>query len=54
MGRTRDLFKKTGDIKGTFHGRTATTKERGIKDVTEAEEMKRWHEYTDELHKKRS
>ena len=54
MGKTRDLFKKTGDIKGTFHGRMGTTKERSSKDFTEAEEMKRWHEYTDELHKIRS
>ena len=54
MGKTRDLFKKTGDIKGTFHGRMGTTKERSSKDFTEAEEMKRWREYTDELHKKRS
>ena len=38
MGKTRDLFKKTGDIKGTFHARMLTIKDRNIKDLTEAEE----------------
>ena len=52
VGKTRDLFKKTGDIKGTFHGRMDTTKDRNSKDPTEAEEIKRWHECTNELHKK--
>ena len=46
MGRTRDLFKKTGDIKGTFHARIGTIKNRKCKDLTEAEEIKRrWQEY---------
>ena len=40
MGKTRDLFKKTGDIKGTFHARMRTIKDRNIKDLTEAEENK--------------
>ena len=40
MGKTRDLFKKTGDIKGTFHARMRRTKERNSKDPTEAEEIK--------------
>ena len=40
MGKTRDLFKKTGDIKGTFHARMCTIKDRNIKDLTEAEENK--------------
>ena len=54
MGKTRNLFKKIRDTKGTFHAKMGTTKERSSKDFTEAEEMKRWHEYTDELHKIRS
>ena len=53
MGRTRDLFKKIGDIKGTFHARIGTIKNRNCKDLTEAEEIKRrWQEYTEELYKK--
>ena len=54
-GKTRDLFKKIGDIKGTFHvrGRMGTIKDRNGKDLTEAEEMKtRWQEYTEKLYKK--
>ena len=52
MGKTRDLFKKIRDIKGTFHRRMGTIKERNGKDLIEAEEIKRWKEYTGELHKK--
>ena len=53
MGKTRDLFKKIGDIKGTFHARTGMIKDRNGKDLTEAEEIKkRWQEYTEELYKK--
>ena len=53
MGKTRDLFKKTRDIKGTFHARTGIIKDRNGKDLTEAEEVKkRWQEYTKELYKK--
>ena len=49
MGKTRDLFKKTGDIKGTFHARMGMIKNRNGKDLTEAEEVKkRWQEYTEE------
>ena len=52
MGKTRDLFKKIGDIKGTFHTRMDMIKDRNGKDLTEAEEIKkRWQEYT-ELYKK--
>ena len=40
MGKTRDLFKKTGDSTGTFHARTGTIKDRNSKDLTEAEEIK--------------
>ena len=44
MGKTRDLFKKTGDIKETFHARLGMIKDRNSKDLTEAEEIKkRWH-----------
>ena len=53
MGKTRDLFKKIEDIKGTFHARIGTIKNRKCKDLTEAEEIKRrWQEYTEELYKK--
>ena len=52
MGKTRDLFKKIGDTKGTFHAKTDTIKERNVKDLTEAENKKRWQEYTEELFKK--
>ena len=53
MGKIRDLFKKIGGIKGTFHERMGTTKDRNGKDLTEAEEIKkRWQEYTEELYKK--
>ena len=53
MGKTRDLFKKIGDIKGTFHAKMSTMKDRNSKDLTEAEKIKkRWQEYTEELYKK--
>ena len=53
MGKTRDFFKKTGDIKGRFHARTDMIKVRNGKDLTEAEEIKkRWQEYIKELCKK--
>ena len=52
MGKTRDLFKKIRDIKGTFHPRMDTIKDRNGMDLTEAEEIKRWQEYTEELYKK--
>ena len=53
MGKTRDLFKKIGDVKGTFHARMGMIKDRNSKDLTEAEEIKkRWQEYTKELYKK--
>ena len=52
MEKTRSLFKKTGDIKGTIHARMGTIKDRNSKDLTGAEEIKkRWQEYT-ELYKK--
>ena len=53
MGKTRDLFKKIGNTKGTFHAKTGTMKDRNGKDLSEAEEIKkRWQEYTEELYKK--
>ena len=52
MGKTRNLFKKIGAIKGTFHAEMGIIKERNSKDLTEAEDIKeRWQEYT-ELYKK--
>ena len=53
MGKTRDLFKKIGDTKGTFHAKMGTKKDRNGMDLTEAEDIKkRWQEYTEELYKK--
>ena len=53
MGKTRDLFKKIGDTKGTFHAKMGTIKDRNSKDLEEAEEItKRRQEYTEELYKK--
>ena len=53
MGKTRDLFKKIGDTKKTFHTRMVVINDRKGKDLTEAENIKkRWKEYTEELYKK--
>ena len=52
MRKIRDLFKKIGDTKETFHTRMGTIKDRNGKDLTEADEIKRWQEYTEELYKK--
>ena len=53
MGKTRDLFKKMTDTKGTFHSKMGSIKDRNGMDLTEAEDnKKRWQEYTEELHKK--
>ena len=53
MGRTRDLFKKIRDTKGTFHAKMGSIKDRNGMDLTEAEDIKkRWQEYTEELYKK--
>ena len=53
MGKTRDLFKKSRDTKGTFHAMMGTIKDRNGMDLTEAEDIKkRWQEYTEELCKK--
>ena len=53
MGKTRDLFKKIRDTKGTFHAKMGTIKDRNSMDLPEAEDIKkRWQEYTEELYKK--
>ena len=53
MGKTRDLFKKIRDTKGTFHAKMSTVKDRNGMDLEEAEVIKkRWQEYTEELYKK--
>ena len=52
MGKARDLFKKIRDTKTTFHAKMSTIKDRNGMDLTEAEDIKRWQEYTEELHKK--
>ena len=53
MGKTRDLFKKIRDTKGTFHGKMGSIKDRNGMDLTEAEDIKkRWQEYTEELYKR--
>ena len=53
MGNTKDLLKKVGDIKGIFHARMGTIKDRNSQDLTEAVEIKKkWQEYTEELYKK--
>ena len=52
MGKTRDLFKKIRDTKGTFHAKMGTIKDRNDIDLTEVEDNKRWQGYTEELYKK--
>ena len=53
MGKTRDLFKKSRDTKGTFHAKMGSIKNRNAMDLTEAEDIKkRWQESTEELYKK--
>ena len=53
MGNTRDLFKKIKDIKGIFHAKMGSIKDRNGMDLTEAEDIKkRWQKYTEELYKK--
>ena len=54
MGKTRDLFKKIRDTKGTFHAKMGSIKDRNGSDLTEAEDIKkRWQEYTEETVEKR-
>ena len=55
MGKTRDLFKKTRDTKGTFHAKMGSIMDRNGMDLTEAKDIKkRWQEYTEELQKRPS
>ena len=53
MGKTRDLFKKIRDTKGTFHAKMGSIKDRNGMGITEADFKKRWQEYTEELYTKR-
>ena len=50
IGKTRDLFKKIRDTKGTFHAKMGSIKDRNGMDLKEAEDIKRWQEYTEELY----
>ena len=52
MGKTRDLFKKIKDIKGIFHAKMGSTKNRNRRELTEAEDIKKWQKYTEEQYKK--
>ena len=53
MGKSRDLFKKMRDTKGTFHAKMGSIKDRNGRDLTEADDIKkRWQQYTEELYKK--
>ena len=54
MGKTRHLFKKIRDTRGTFHAKMGSIKDRNGMDLTEAEDIKRWQEYTEELYKRSS
>ena len=55
MGKTRDLFKKIRDTKGTFHAKMGLIKNRNFMDLRKTEDIKkRWQEYTEDLYKKRS
>ena len=53
MGKTRDIFKKIRDTKGTYHAKMSSIKDRNGRDLIEAEDIKkRWQKYTEELYKK--
>ena len=52
MGKTRDLFKKIRDTKGTFHAKRGSIKDRNSIELTEAEDINRWQEFTEKLYKK--
>ena len=54
MGRTRDLFKKIRDTKGTFHAKMGSIKDRNDMDLTEANDIKRWQEYIETIQKRSS
>ena len=51
MGKTRELFKKIRDTKGTLHAKMSPVKDRNGMDLSEAEDIKKWQEYTEELYK---
>ena len=53
MGKTKDLFKKIRDTKGTFHAKMGLIKDRNGLDLIEAEDIKKWKEYTEGLYKKK-
>ena len=52
MGKTRDLFKKIRDTKGTFHAKMGAIQDRNGMDLTEKEDIKKWQEHTEKLHEK--
>ena len=52
MGKTRDLFKKIRDAKGTCYAKMGSIKDRNGRDLTEAKDIKRWQKYTEELYKR--
>ena len=52
MGKTRDLFKKIRDTRGPFHAKMNTIKDRNCMNLTEAKDVKRWREYSEELYEK--
>ena len=52
MGKTRDFFKKIRNTKGTFHAKMGSRKDKNGMDLTEAKDIKRWQEYTEELYRK--
>ena len=52
MGKSRDLFKKIRDTKGTFHAKMGSIKDRNGMDLAEADDIKRWQDYIEELYKK--
>ena len=52
MGKARDLFKKIRDMKGMFYAKMGTIKDRNGMELTEAEDIKKWQEYTEELYKR--
>ena len=54
MGKVRYLYKKIRHTKGTFHAKTGTIKDRNCMDLKEAEDIKKWQEYTEKLYKKRA
>ena len=53
MGKSRDLFKKIRDTKGTFHAKMGSIKDRNVMVLIEAEDIKRWQQYTEALYKKK-